>query len=148
MRALNRAETTQMVSWIYRVADSIRVLKQTCSRVFVWSLLLKSSCFNSLPVVKMLRSWVFLLMLTSSTLAVPLSLSGRQSPELEAETDRLLFSVSIEEFLAARDAQDPAGLDWSSDGCSSSPDDPFGVSASSWILELLSSLCLSWPLTP
>lgn len=55
-----------------------------------------------------------------------LLLSTRQTPELEAETDRLLFEASIGDFLAARDAQSPAGLDWSTDGCTSAPDDPFG----------------------
>lgn len=46
--------------------------------------------------------------------------------DLEAETDRLLFSASIEEFEAARDAQDPPELDWTSDGCTASPDVPLG----------------------
>ena len=55
--------------------------------------------------------------------AVPAS--ARQA-DLEAETDRLLFNVSMSEFLSARQAQQPAGLDWSSDGCSSAPDNPFG----------------------
>ena len=49
-------------------------------------------------------------------------LSARETDE-EA-TDRLLFDTSIADFQTARDAQDPATLDWSSDGCSSSPDQP------------------------
>ncbi|KAK7757344.1 hypothetical protein SLS62_000356 [Diatrype stigma] len=50
----------------------------------------------------------------------------RQTPALEAETDRLLFSASLADFLAAAAAQSPPGLDWSTDGCTSAPDDPFG----------------------
>jgi hypothetical protein len=41
-------------------------------------------------------------------------------------TDRLLFTATLPTFLAARAAQNPSTLDWSSDGCSSSPDNPFG----------------------
>lgn len=50
----------------------------------------------------------------------------RQTPELEAETDRLLFRVSLSEFIAAHNAQSPPELDWSTDGCSNAPDNPFG----------------------
>jgi hypothetical protein len=47
--------------------------------------------------------------------------------ELRAVTDDYLFARSLGEFGAIR-AQQPYAdqLDWSSDGCSSSPDDPFG----------------------
>lgn len=43
-------------------------------------------------------------------------------------TDRLLFNTSIADFLTARNAREGMGLglDWTADGCSSSPDDPFG----------------------
>ncbi|KAF2249168.1 hypothetical protein BU26DRAFT_564831 [Trematosphaeria pertusa] len=41
-------------------------------------------------------------------------------------TDRLLFSTSISNFETARNAKNPPSLDWSSDGCSSSPDNPLG----------------------
>ena len=44
----------------------------------------------------------------------------------EAVTDQLLFQLSLPQFIARRDAQDPPELDWSSDSCSSSPDNPFG----------------------
>jgi len=43
-----------------------------------------------------------------------------------AATDRLLFSTTIAAFETARNAKNPASLDWTSDGCSSSPDNPFG----------------------
>ena len=42
------------------------------------------------------------------------------------ETDELLFSISLPSFVSRRDARDPPTLDWSSDGCSSSPDNPLG----------------------
>jgi hypothetical protein len=51
-------------------------------------------------------------------------LFSRQSAA--SETDRLLFSVTLSAFLQARAAQNPSYLDWSSDSCSSSPDNPFG----------------------
>ena len=87
---------------------------------------------HSLPdrSAKMWLAGLVSLTLISSTLSLPLHLRRRQTPELEAATDRLLFSTWIEDFLAARAAQDPPGLDYSSDGCSSSPDNPFGVSLS------------------
>ncbi|KAF2865266.1 prokaryotic phospholipase A2-domain-containing protein [Massariosphaeria phaeospora] len=43
----------------------------------------------------------------------------------EQATDRLLFRSSMDVFQAARNAQDPSSLDWTNDGCSSSPDNPF-----------------------
>jgi hypothetical protein len=41
-------------------------------------------------------------------------------------TDQYLFSISLPTFTARRNARDPATLIWDSDGCSSSPDNPFG----------------------
>ncbi|PRX98788.1 phospholipase [Allonocardiopsis opalescens] len=47
--------------------------------------------------------------------------------ELRAVTDNYLFSVSIGSFLSARNAQAYGDqLDWSSDACSWSPDEPLG----------------------
>jgi len=65
------------------------------------------------------------LLCPTMALSLPFSLFQRQS-DLEAITDTLLFSDLMAEFQAARAAQDPPELDWSSDGCSYSPDDPFG----------------------
>ncbi|KEF61054.1 uncharacterized protein A1O9_02619, partial [Exophiala aquamarina CBS 119918] len=53
-------------------------------------------------------------------------LSLRQSSSLETETDRLLFSTPISEFLIARDSRTPSELDWASNGCSFSPEEPLG----------------------
>lgn len=52
------------------------------------------------------------------------SISTRQSAN--TITDQLLFSVTLPQFTARRNARDPATLDWTSDGCTSSPDNPFG----------------------
>ena len=41
-------------------------------------------------------------------------------------TDQLLFQSTLPQFTAKRNARDPPTLDWASDGCSSSPDNPFG----------------------
>jgi hypothetical protein len=43
-----------------------------------------------------------------------------------AVTDELLFSITLPQFTSRRNAQDPATVDWTSDGCTSSPDNPFG----------------------
>lgn len=66
-----------------------------------------------------------LLGLVSLGTAAPADLSSRQETAVQA-TDRLLFSSTMSQFLAARNARNPPSLDWSSDGCSSSPDNPFG----------------------
>jgi len=66
-----------------------------------------------------------LLALVGSALALPGSpLEIRQGST--AVTDQLLFSITLPAFTARRNARDPPDLDWSSDGCSSSPDNPFG----------------------
>ena len=49
------------------------------------------------------------------------------SAKLRQVTDQYLFSTSLSGFQTARGRHPYAGqLDWSSDGCSSSPDNPFG----------------------
>lgn len=46
--------------------------------------------------------------------------------DVDAVTDQLLFDDTLPEFITARNAEDPPYLDWSSDGCSDSPDNPLG----------------------
>lgn len=59
------------------------------------------------------------------------AVTPRQS-SLQATTDNYVFSLSISQFISNRNAQTgPAELDWSSDGCSSSPDNPFGFDCTS-----------------
>lgn len=43
-----------------------------------------------------------------------------------AATDKLIFSVSIDSFEKSRKAKNPSKCNWSSDGCSWSPDKPDG----------------------
>lgn len=52
------------------------------------------------------------------------SLVGRQTAN--QITDQYLFDISLPTFTSRRNARDPATLIWDSDGCSSSPDNPFG----------------------
>ncbi|EHK50728.1 uncharacterized protein TrAtP1_005164 [Trichoderma atroviride] len=63
-----------------------------------------------------------------AALALPASegtLSRRQT-SLSAITDQLLFSTTLPDFITRRNAKNPSTLDWSSDGCTDSPDNPFG----------------------
>lgn len=41
-------------------------------------------------------------------------------------TDQYLYTITLAAFTARRNARDPPTLIWDSDGCSSSPDNPFG----------------------
>lgn len=41
-------------------------------------------------------------------------------------TDTYLFDISLDQFITYRDALDPSTLDWVSDGCTDSPDNPLG----------------------
>ncbi|OBS25228.1 hypothetical protein FPOA_05761 [Fusarium poae] len=69
-----------------------------------------------------------ILSLLPAVLALPTgedaSVSKRQS--VNTVTDQLLFSVTLPQFTARRNARDPPTVDWTSDGCTSSPDNPFG----------------------
>ncbi|ETN45601.1 uncharacterized protein HMPREF1541_09433 [Cyphellophora europaea CBS 101466] len=60
------------------------------------------------------------------TTALPSFNAPRQTPALEEETDRLIFTTSMSEFQSARSAQSPPELDWTSNGCTASPDNPLG----------------------
>lgn len=54
----------------------------------------------------------------------PVPLSSRQ--DITTITDNYLFSISLPQFITYRNAKNPATLDWTSDGCSDSPDNPLG----------------------
>lgn len=70
------------------------------------------------------------LVLASSVLALPDPSKASTSLARRASdtqiTDQYLFDISLPAFTTKRNAKDPASLDWSSDGCSKSPDNPFG----------------------
>ncbi|KAH7082418.1 prokaryotic phospholipase A2-domain-containing protein [Paraphoma chrysanthemicola] len=69
---------------------------------------------------------ITILSLASLAISAPTALDTRQS-SLQTTTDNYLFSISISQFITNRNGKiGPAELDWSSDGCSSSPDNPFG----------------------
>ncbi len=56
--------------------------------------------------------------------AADATLVKRQS--IQQITDQLLFGMSLPSFISRRNNRDPPSLDWSSDGCTDSPDNPFG----------------------
>lgn len=60
----------------------------------------------------------------SSVLAAPQTV--KRDDDIDTVTDTLLFTDTLPEFIAARDAEDPSTLDWTSDGCTDSPDNPLG----------------------
>ncbi|KAJ2959423.1 hypothetical protein NQ176_g11117 [Zarea fungicola] len=65
-----------------------------------------------------------LLALAPVALAVPTTMEARET--IQQTTDRYLFSISLPSFLQFRAQRNPGNLDWSSNGCSASPDNPFG----------------------
>lgn len=68
-----------------------------------------------------------LLALATTAVAAPASdVTTLKRQDINTVTDQLLFSVTLPEFETRRNRKDPASLDWSSDGCTSSPDNPFG----------------------
>lgn len=46
--------------------------------------------------------------------------------EEEAITDQYLFNLTLDSFIREREQRSPSFLFWESDGCSESPDHPFG----------------------
>lgn len=70
-----------------------------------------------------------LLCLAPAVLGLPTSetadpVVARQTPS--QITDQYLYSITLAAFTSRRNAKDPATLIWDSDGCSASPDNPFG----------------------
>ncbi|CAN9282336.1 unnamed protein product [Alternaria alternata] len=63
--------------------------------------------------------------LASLAVSAPAALVSRQA-SLEQVTDNYMFDISIDEFITNRNAKNPPELDWSSNGCTASPDNPFG----------------------
>lgn len=72
--------------------------------------------------MKFLAAAAALLSLASAAPTEGHAIAKRQN----SVTDELLFSVSLATFSSRRAAKDPSTLDWSSDNCSWSPDNPFG----------------------
>jgi hypothetical protein len=64
---------------------------------------------------------------TAATLAVLFGASTAQAVDIPAITNDYVFSKTLSQFTQLRAQQPYSGrLDWSSDGCSYSPDNPFG----------------------
>ncbi|SDG32363.1 phospholipase A2 [Lentzea fradiae] len=63
----------------------------------------------------------------AATLSLLFTVAPASAVDVVAVTDDYLYSKSLSQFTTLRAQQPYAGqLDWSSDGCSSSPDNPFG----------------------
>ncbi|KAJ6438973.1 phospholipase A2 [Purpureocillium lavendulum] len=80
-------------------------------------------------LIAIMKFHAVVLVLASAAAAAPVadattSIAERQSPS--AVTDLLLFGLTLPQFTARRNNRDPATLDWSTDGCTNSPDNPFG----------------------
>lgn len=65
-----------------------------------------------------------------------LSISARQTG-IETLTDEYLFDISLDQFISNRNAGNPNTVDWTSDGCTDSPDNPLGFDyVGSWLFLL------------
>jgi len=60
------------------------------------------------------------------TTALPTTSTLTTRETIQETTDNLLFVKTMPQFQEARNARNPSTLDWSSDNCSSSPDNPLG----------------------
>ncbi|ROW15698.1 hypothetical protein VPNG_02199 [Cytospora leucostoma] len=56
--------------------------------------------------------------------ASALAISRRADLDANNLTDELVFDISLEDFIKRRKNNDPASLDWDTDGCSHVPDLP------------------------
>ncbi|KAI4616928.1 hypothetical protein J4E83_006510 [Alternaria metachromatica] len=75
-----------------------------------------------------MKSTIITALLGFASLAVsaPAQLVERQGT-LEQVTDSYMFDISIAEFIANRNGKvGPPELNWESNGCTASPDNPFG----------------------
>jgi hypothetical protein len=71
-------------------------------------------------------STLSLCILPAVALAVPVADNNKRQDDVEAVTDEILFDITLPEFTTRRDAEDPSYLNWTSDGCTDSPDNPLG----------------------
>ncbi|KAH8194509.1 hypothetical protein TruAng_011332 [Truncatella angustata] len=68
-------------------------------------------------------STLALSLLPAAVLAAPAPTEKRAN---EAITDEILFTITLPAFTTRRNALNPSYLDWTSDGCTDSPDNPLG----------------------
>ena len=76
--------------------------------------------------MKLRTSTALALLSAFSTFVSAVPLETRQCECTTAITDELVFDVSMATFQQRRAAKDPSCCDWSSNGCSWSPDNPLG----------------------
>ncbi|CAP65627.1 uncharacterized protein PODANS_6_11160 [Podospora anserina S mat+] len=83
---------------------------------------------SSSPPLKAAAMKLSLLAFLPAVLALPAAdssgIASRQTAV--ATTDNYIFTLTLPQFTVRRNNRNPASLDWSSDGCSNSPDNPFG----------------------
>ena len=93
-----------------------------------FSLLRRDLIAIAIPPSKMKLIAHLLLALLPGVLSFPTA-AGRlvaKRESLPQVTDRLLFNTTLPAFITHRDGTDPPSLDWTSDGCTDAPDNPFG----------------------
>ncbi|KAF5128591.1 putative secreted protein [Metarhizium anisopliae] len=74
----------------------------------------------------MMRSVFTVLTAIAATIAAsPISHSNTTSRSLIPITDSIMFDIPLPEFTIRRDNELPNKVDWTSDGCTSSPNNPF-----------------------
>ncbi|KAK8912753.1 putative secreted protein [Metarhizium anisopliae] len=74
----------------------------------------------------MMRSVFTVLTAIAATIAAsPISHSNTTSGSLISITDSIMFDIPLPEFTIRRDNELPNKVDWTSDGCTSSPNNPF-----------------------
>lgn len=67
-----------------------------------------------------------LLLPATAVAARGLSTTPVRQTDVETITDEYLFDITLDQFETYRDAEDPDTVDWTSDGCTDSPDNPLG----------------------
>jgi len=96
-----------------------------------------------------MKSTIITALLGFASLAVsaPAQLVERQA-SLEQVTDTYMFDISIAEFIANRNGKvGPPELNWESNGCTASPDNPFGFDCTFFTFPTLIAL-FSHPAIP
>lgn len=74
------------------------------------------------PTMKLSTVFAF----AAGALAMPTSYSSEPLKNNEtALVDYYIFNLTLPEFLAKREAKDPPSLNWTSDGCTTAPANPF-----------------------
>ncbi|KAI1111291.1 prokaryotic phospholipase A2-domain-containing protein [Nemania sp. NC0429] len=76
--------------------------------------------------MKTITALLTLLPASLGVIASPLVQPEARQSAAVAVTDDLLFDITLPAFTSRRNARNPSYLDWTSDECTSSPDNPLG----------------------